>query len=44
VTVKGNSGGVDVSNNTIVGSLTVTGNTGVVVDHPNTVIGLSQLQ
>jgi len=33
-----------VTGNQVLGALTVTGNTGVVVDRPNTVIGVSSLQ
>jgi hypothetical protein len=44
VTVEKNSGGATVDSNAIVGALTVTGNTGTVVDRPNTVVGSSTLQ
>jgi hypothetical protein len=42
--VTGNEGGATVTNNTVFGPLTVTGNTGVVVDKPNVVMGPSKLQ
>ena len=42
--VLNNAAGVTVTDNTIAGALTVTGNTGTVVDKPNTVAGVSKLQ
>jgi len=42
--VTNNSGGTNVTNNNILGYLQVTGNTGTVVDHPNTVYGSTNLQ
>ncbi len=39
-----NEGGANVINNTVAGELVVTGNTGTVVDKPNTVEGKSKLQ
>jgi hypothetical protein len=42
--VIANEGGTTVSNNTVAKALVVTGNGGSVVDHPNTVGGLSKLQ
>ena len=44
VSVTHDSGGVTVAGNSVYGALAVTGNTGVVVDHPNTVVGSSTLQ
>jgi alpha-tubulin suppressor-like RCC1 family protein len=42
--VEHDTGGVTVVNNSILGDLTVTGNTGTVVDRPNSVIGVADLQ
>jgi lysophospholipase L1-like esterase len=42
--VNGNSGGVSVSGNVVETNLIVIKNTGPVVDHPNTVTGISKLQ
>jgi hypothetical protein len=42
--VTNNSGGATVTNNTVHGPLTVLGNTGTVVDSPNTVSGPSHIQ
>jgi hypothetical protein len=44
VSVTHDSGGVTVTGNQVYGALIVTGNTGVVVDHPNSVFGSSSLQ
>jgi hypothetical protein len=44
VAVQNNTGGTTVVSNSVQGSLTVTGNASPVVDHPNTVVGFSQLQ
>lgn len=41
--MEGNGGGATVTNNTVA-RLTVLGNSGVVVDRPNTVSGPSSLQ
>ena len=43
ICVEQNTGGANVVGNAL-GSLTVTGNTGTVVDRPNQVIGFQQLQ
>ena len=42
--VTTNAGGATVTHNKVSGNLTVTGNTGTVVDKPNTVEGTSTLQ
>jgi hypothetical protein len=44
VQVKSNTGGTTVVSNTMLGALTVTGNAAPVVDRPNTVYGVAQLQ
>ncbi len=44
VAVKNNTGGTTVVYNTMIGALTVTGNAAPVVDRPNTVYGVAQLQ
>ncbi len=44
VAIKNNTGGTTVTSNTMLGALTVTGNAAPVVDHPNTVYGIAQLQ
>jgi hypothetical protein len=44
MSVQGNSPSTTVTGNKIAGSLTVTGNTGTVVDTPNEVAGKQKLQ
>jgi hypothetical protein len=44
LSVTSNSGGTTVRNNNVAGSLTVMGNSGTVIDAPNTVEGKSKLQ
>jgi dienelactone hydrolase len=44
LSVTSNSGGTTVRNNNVAGSLTVMGNSGTVIDTPNTVEGKSKLQ
>jgi hypothetical protein len=42
--VKGNTAGTTVIDNTVAGALTVTGNSGTVIDTPNEVEGRAKLQ